>query len=119
MLLFTVHASKFWQKYSSSTFNSGISILRDQVNMYLSLCAGRWLFLLLSPLGLSWCGWQLDWPTERPSSSHQEEPEGRREGGGLTREKGKKEQFSQLAVAQSGTKYTGQIVSEISIHVFI
>lgn len=87
--------------------------------MYLSLCAGRWLFLLLSPLGLSWCGWQLDWPTERPSSSHQEEPEGRREGGGLTREKGKKEQFSQLAVAQSGTKYTGQIVSEISIHVFI
>lgn len=50
------------------------------MTMYLSLCAGRWLSLLLSPLGLSGCDWQLDWPTERPSSSHQEEPEGTRVG---------------------------------------
>lgn len=49
--------------------------------MYQSLCAGRWLSLLLSPLDLSGCDWQSDWPTERPSSSHREEPGGGGVGG--------------------------------------
>lgn len=31
--------------------------------------------LLPNPLDLSWCDWQLDWPTAIPSSSHREEPE--------------------------------------------
>ncbi len=54
--------------------------------MYLSLCAEMRLFLLLSLLGLFWCDWQLDWPTERPSSSHHEEPEAAQEGEGVSRE---------------------------------
>lgn len=46
----------------------------NSLRIYLSLCAGRWMFLHLSPPGRSGCGWQLYWPTERPSWSHQEKP---------------------------------------------
>lgn len=46
----------------------------NYMRIYLSLCAGSWMFLHLSPLDLSGCDWQLYWPTERPSWSHQEKP---------------------------------------------
>lgn len=64
--------------------------------MYLFPCAGRRLSLLPSLLGPSWCDWQLDLPTERPSSSHREDPEGVT-GEGETRQRRKPETKEKLS----------------------